>query len=226
MTESARIASLETQVRTLKRMLFGVFGLLVAGAVLGATSLQTVPDVIQAKKFEVVNQSGLVVGTFQSWEDRGLVSLRDSMKRPTVVISSELSTGVASGFLTTMNSKGSIVASVGVNEAGNGVVATEDGRGKRLVEVGSDSHGGRLRINNAKGEDLVSLRCTGSDSGWVAVRRKSTDRIILTGGIDEEGGMLIAYDNKQNPLTVISPTSSGGTIVTFDSKGNGTSETP
>ena len=61
MTESARIASLETQVRTLKRMLFGVFGLVVAGAVLGATSLQTVPDVIQAKKFEVVNDEGKVL---------------------------------------------------------------------------------------------------------------------------------------------------------------------
>ena len=61
MTESARIASLETQVRILKRMLFGVFGVVVAGAALGATSLQTVPDVIQAKKFEVVNDEGKVL---------------------------------------------------------------------------------------------------------------------------------------------------------------------
>ena len=68
MTESARIASLETQVRTLKRMLFGVFGLVVTGAVLGATSLQTVPDVIQAKKFEVVNDTGTTVVSLESFK--------------------------------------------------------------------------------------------------------------------------------------------------------------
>ena len=38
MTESARIASLETQVRTLKRMLFGVFGLFLVGGLLAAGS--------------------------------------------------------------------------------------------------------------------------------------------------------------------------------------------
>ena len=51
MTTDTRIESLETQVRTLKRMLFGVFGLVVVGGLLAATSLQSVPDVIQAKQF-------------------------------------------------------------------------------------------------------------------------------------------------------------------------------
>ena len=53
MTTDTRIESLETQVRTLKRLLFGVFGLVVVGGLLAVTTLQSVPDVIQAKKFEL-----------------------------------------------------------------------------------------------------------------------------------------------------------------------------
>ena len=49
------IDDLCNQVRSLKRMLFGMFGLMVVGGLLAATSLQSIPEVIQAKSFEVVN---------------------------------------------------------------------------------------------------------------------------------------------------------------------------
>ena len=55
------ITELRNQVRTLKRIVYGFGCLLVAGVVVSATSLQTVPDVIQAKKFEVVNGEGKVL---------------------------------------------------------------------------------------------------------------------------------------------------------------------
>ena len=55
---TAEINELRNQVRTLKRMLFGVFGLVVVGGLLAASSLQSVPDVIQAKNIEVVNEDG------------------------------------------------------------------------------------------------------------------------------------------------------------------------
>ena len=54
------IDDLRNQVRSLKRMLFGMFGLVVVGGLLAATSLQSVPEVIQAKSFEVVNDAGKV----------------------------------------------------------------------------------------------------------------------------------------------------------------------
>ena len=56
-----RITELRNQVRILKRVVYGFGCLLVVGIVVGATSLQTVPDVIQAKKFEVVNGKGKVI---------------------------------------------------------------------------------------------------------------------------------------------------------------------
>ena len=58
MQNDERINGLETQVRTLKRIVYGFGCLLVAGVVVSATSLQTVPDVFRAKQFEVVNDEG------------------------------------------------------------------------------------------------------------------------------------------------------------------------
>jgi hypothetical protein len=55
---------LRNQVRTLRRMLFGVFGLVVVGGLMAATSLQGVPDVVKAKSFEVVHDAGKVVAGF------------------------------------------------------------------------------------------------------------------------------------------------------------------
>ena len=66
MQNEERINGLETQVRTLKRIVYGFGCLLVAGIVVGATTLQTVPDVIRAKVFQVVNDDGVVVASFKA----------------------------------------------------------------------------------------------------------------------------------------------------------------
>ena len=91
MSTDTRIESLETQVRTLKRMLFGVFGLMLVGGLLAATSLQSVPDVIKAKSFQVVNDKGNVV----------------------VELKSVLHQGTHYGFVTTANSKGQTLVALG-----------------------------------------------------------------------------------------------------------------
>ena len=74
MQNEERINVLETQVRTLKRIVYGFGCLLVAGLVVSATSLQTVPDVIQAKKFEVVNDKGdVLVSLVKNADGNGVV---------------------------------------------------------------------------------------------------------------------------------------------------------
>ena len=60
------ITELRNQVRKLKRIVYGFGCLLVAGVVVSATSLQTVPDVIRAKKFEVISNDGKAVVVLDS----------------------------------------------------------------------------------------------------------------------------------------------------------------
>ena len=86
------INELRNQVRSLKRMLFVVFGGVIAGGLLAATGLQTVPDVITAKKFEVVDAAGKVVISLSSNKEGGLLHINDEQGQHVVAIES-LGTG-------------------------------------------------------------------------------------------------------------------------------------
>ena len=146
MSTDTRIATLESQVRTLKRMLFGVFGVVVVGGLLAATSLQSVPDVIQAKKFEVVNGEGKVI----------------------VELSNLSGGGVDNGMLVTRNSAGKTLVILAASSAG-GMVITENGKGKRLVQLTANSYGhGLVRTENGEGGILVDLASTSEGSGMIA----------------------------------------------------------
>ena len=122
MSTDTRIESLENQVRTLKRMLFGVFGLVVVGGLLAATSLQSVPDVIQAKKFEVLSDDGNPVVVLSSQLlDRGI----------------DVTDNVYYGSVSALNSKGGTLVTIGSNNCnGTGQVATFNGHDRFLVLLG------------------------------------------------------------------------------------------
>jgi hypothetical protein len=147
MSTDTRIESLETQVRTLKRMLFGVFGVVIVGGLLAATTLQSVPDVIRAKKFEVVNDEGKVI----------------------VLMNSVLHQGTHYGFVATANSKGQTLVALGVSTDGEGVVRTENGKGGLLVKLGTTTSGnGVVKTENGKGGTLVTLGTySGTKGGYV-----------------------------------------------------------
>ena len=113
------ITELRNQVRTLKRIVYGFGCVLVAGYAVG-TSMQTVPDVIQAKKFEVVNDEGKVI----------------------VKLGNLVGGGVDNGILVTRNSKGQTLVELGVIEGGNGADRTQNGKGQTLVELGAGPDGG------------------------------------------------------------------------------------
>ena len=108
MQNEDRINGLETQVRTLKRIVYGFGCLLVAGIVVGATSLQTVPDVIQAKKFEVMNNEGNKVAVLFATEYGGICVLKNNdRKRVGSIISTP-----GGGALIISNNKGEPTSSL------------------------------------------------------------------------------------------------------------------
>ena len=90
------ITELRNQVRTLKRIVYGFGCLLVAGVVVSATSLQTVPDVIQAKKFEVVNDEGKSVARLGANENGGALSIHNKDGKSVSALYTEDGGGVLS----------------------------------------------------------------------------------------------------------------------------------
>ena len=126
MQNEERINGLETQVRTLKRIVYGFGCLLVAGIVVGATSLQTVPDVIQAKRFEVVNDEGKVVVIMGASNDGGWLGIFNNDGK-IVVGTNAYKNG---GLLYVLNKDGGKVAGLRANKDGSGDVLTLNNKGE------------------------------------------------------------------------------------------------
>ncbi len=153
------INELRNQVRTLKRIVYGACGLLLVGGLLAATSMQSVPDVLRAKKFEVVNDAGIPVVTLETFKEVGVISTTDSLGNLLCLILPKIkSDGVSLGSLVTMNSKGQTLVELGATTDGEGMVQTQNGKGGRLVELGATTGGtGSVTTQNGKGGILVQL---------------------------------------------------------------------
>ena len=125
--------ALAKQSRTFNRMFYGFGCLFMAGIALAATSMQGVPNVIQAKAFQVVDDEGKVMAA--------------------------LVEGATNGVLTIFNKDGKIVARMDANAAG-GLFGINSKDGKRVAGLSAQPDGGLLGINNKDGEIVVGL---GSD---------------------------------------------------------------
>ncbi len=100
---------------------------------------------IQAKKFEVVNDEGKVI----------------------VKLGNLVGGGVDNGILVTRKSKGQTLVELGVIEGGNGADRTQNGKGQTIVELGVTEGGnGSVTTKNGKGQTLVELGA-GPDGGFV-----------------------------------------------------------
>ena len=135
MSTDTRIESLEKQVRTLKRVLYTLCGVGVLGGLLAATNLNTVPDVIQAKKFEVVNNEVKVVASFYA--------------------------NMGGGMLSFSNKDGEVVAGLGSDEVnGGGVLGINNKDGKIVAGIFANKDGGVARVLNNKFTEVAGIRAT------------------------------------------------------------------
>ena len=118
------ITELQNQVQTLKRIVYGFGCLLVAGIVIGATSLQSIPDVVQAKSFEVISDDGNAVVVLNSHILELDVPLKEEMHY---------------GTITTLNSQGGTLVTLGANPCfGTGQLLAMNAKGRLLVKIGAE----------------------------------------------------------------------------------------
>ncbi len=149
------ITELRNQVRTLKRIVYGFGCLLVAGVVVSATSLQTVPYLIQAKKFEVVNGDEKVVASFYA--------------------------NMGGGMLSFSNKDGEVVAGLGSDEVnGGGVLGINNKDGKTVAGIYADENGGVARVLNNKFTEVVQIGADANGDGLMKTsdsKGQTTSRI-------------------------------------------------
>ena len=147
------INELRNQVRTLKRMLLGVLGLVVIVGLIAATSLQQVPDVIQAKKFQVVNDEG-----------KATVEIRNPFEGAIVIrnqaggkIRAVLTATEDGGLLDLRNKEGKHSALILGSQTGGGI-NLHGGEGLGRVIAGFSSDGsGLIQVTDKDGKSIDAM---------------------------------------------------------------------
>jgi hypothetical protein len=149
MQNEERINGLENQVRTLKRIVYGFGCLLIAGVIVSATSLQTVPDVIQAKKFEVVNDEGKAVAILAGASEGGTFTILNNEGQKFASIVAKVFGGDCHFY----NKDNGSAVWIGAGPMGAGILALNNRFNNPCVLMGSDIKGnGVIRTVDTKGE--------------------------------------------------------------------------
>jgi len=224
MTTDTRIESLETQVRTLKRMLFGVFGLVVVGGLLAAASMQSVPDVIQAKSFLVVNGEGKGVAVIGSDTEGGVLNIFNKDGEASISLLADQGGGVLGVF------KDGNIAALIKGDSDGGFLRINNKGGKQVAALYADPVGGQLVISNKDGQDAALF--SSADEGGMAVfynyNNPTTENGVAGIGATVDGG-LFGISNKEGKVvakikatpvgTVMIKTYDHGLLQVYDHKG-------
>ena len=148
-TLEENVRTLQKQVRRQRRWNIGLGLMVVVGGLMAAKGATEAPDVIQAKKFEVVNDegktlvridgrkfggalslyntAGMPVATLSTSKIGGAISINDNSSKPNVLALADKSGGNLGIF---GNGRG-LVASLGVDQtSGIGVLKTMDSEGQ------------------------------------------------------------------------------------------------
>jgi hypothetical protein len=144
-----RINSLERQNRRMKWLVASIALLATTGAIIGQTARPQIPQVIQARSFEVVNEQGEKLITLGSYRFGGLLVTRSHEGDKLCVMggtgrgdgtittySGEVKRGVVlltgdehGGFVSVMSNAGTMAAGIGVDEKHAGIVTVRDVQG-------------------------------------------------------------------------------------------------
>jgi hypothetical protein len=143
MTVEQRLTRLERQNRTLKLGLAGLIvaagtALLMGQAAPPPATHPAVPDVVRARRFEVVNEAGVPVVTLMGWEHGGWIETRDNRGRRLFDVSA---TDDGAGLLSTYNQHGRDSVALGGVRDGSGLLMIYDSAGKKLIGLGASGHG-------------------------------------------------------------------------------------
>ena len=171
-TTEMRVVTLEKQVRRQRRWNIALGIVLLAGGLMAAAGRDDIPDVVRAKRFEVMHD-GISVATLGHLFDGGLLQLYDD--RGTIFLGAGYGDGgkdfPSCGSLFVQSPEGSTIVRVGVTPSGGCIQINENST--PIAEILSSDGSARFDLKQDHGKKgLITL---GSESG--------------------RGGVLKAYDD-------------------------------
>jgi hypothetical protein len=128
---------------------------------------KTVPDVIQAKRFEVVDPYGNVLVVLNQDAGKGVIKTYNKAGKKLVNITY---TTNEEGFLALEDGKGQETMRLSSsNEGGGGYIGVYNPLGKRTLTLCNDESGGNVYVSNSEGNTRVTAQCNSSSGGFLAL---------------------------------------------------------
>ena len=134
-------------------------------------SPKTVPDVIQARRFEVVDYSGNVLANMSQDDGKGIIKTYNTAGKKLVNITY---TTKNEGFLALEDGNGQeMMRFSSSNEGGGGYIGVYNPSGKRTLTLCNDNSGGNIYIGNSDGNTRAVAQCNASAGGYLALYNSS-----------------------------------------------------
>jgi hypothetical protein len=167
----SRLLALEKANRLYRRLL-GVAVVCAAAMAVGGAG-QGVPDKVQAKTFEVLDDSGTVIASMSHYKGNGAVS--------------------------TFNAQGKLLTDIVATAGGAGGVVTYDGAGHQNMKLTDvTGGGGSIVINNASQQSVIELGHNTQAAGSILLRNKTGKTILQNTSDTADTGAVLTYDADGN----------------------------
>jgi len=132
---------------------------------------KTIPDVIQARRFEVVDYSGNVLVALSQDDGKGLIKTynKDGKKLVNITYTSN-----QEGYLGLEDGKGQeTMRFSSSNDGGGGYFAIYNPSGNRTLTLTNDNSGGNIYVGNSSGNTRAAIQCNNSGGGFMGLYNSS-----------------------------------------------------
>lgn len=175
---------------------------------------QIIPDVLQARKFEVVDPQGNVLVRLAYDGNTGYIKTFNSQGNKLVNINA--TTG-NQGFLALEDGNGNENVRLSTSrEYGGGSIFINNKEHNRSIILYNDEGGGSLSLNNNKGNSRVLLKTEAEDYGYLTLYNSSGKSIISMMQTSIGNGDLYLHNVSGDDRIRLSSSPNGGVIHLFN----------
>lgn len=206
-TIEMRLQKLEATNRRYKTVLIVIIALF--GTIFMAfRSPKTVPDVIQARRFEVVDYDGRVLVTLSQDDGKGLIKTYNSAGNKLVNITY---TTKQEGYMGIEDGLGKeMLRFSSSNEGGGGYISVYNPSGKRTVTLNNDDSGGNIYVSNSDGNTRATVQCNSSGGGFMGLYNSSGYTALKLSQTSSGNGDLYVNNYNGDERVRLSVSSSAG----------------
>lgn len=171
---------------------------------------QVVPEVLQAKKFEIVDDRGNVLVNLSQDAGKGIIKTynQDGKKLVNITYTSK-----NEGYLGIEDGAGQeTMRFSSSNDGGGGYIGVYNPSGKRTMTLCNDNSGGNIYLGNSNGDTRATMQCNAEAGGFLGLYNSTGYTAIKLTQTNRGNGDIYVNDNNGEERVRLSVSSSAGNI--------------